>query len=370
MNRSAPLPTSRLVSVDALRGFDMLWICGAGTLVGEIATATGSPFWNMLAGQMDHAGWTGFRFFDLIFPLFLFLSGVTIPFSSGRRVEQGAGRGALLGHAVLRWAALVLLGVVYNGGLELRPLAETRVFSVLGLIGTGWFIAAVVHLHAKPRARVFWAAGILVAYWLVLRFFPVPGHGPGVHTPEAGVTGWVDRFMPWRLYQTHFDPEGLLPCLASGFVAITGCLAGEFLRGSARPPVAKCGMLALTGAVLLGLGWVVALSMPVSKPQWNPPFMLTCCGCSLLALALFHLLVDVTGWRAAARPLVVIGMNPIVIYLLLRIVPMDTVSTFFFGGVAGLLPDAWRPAAGTLGFMLTWWLLLWFLYRRKWFARV
>lgn len=368
--KETPGPRPRLVCVDALRGFDMLWICGADVLVRALAKTTGTPWLHTMARQMEHSGWTGFTFYDLIFPLFLFLSGVTIPYSLGRRIEQGDARAGLLRKAFTRWLILVLLGVVYNGGLQLKPLADTRVFSVLGLIGTGWLTAATVFLFAKPRMRILWAAGILITSWLVLEWFPVPGHGAGVHTPAGSVTGWLDHFMPWKLHNPLFDPEGVLPCFASGFVALMGCFAGDLLKRAQPSPLRKAGLLAAAGVIGLALGWLATFSMPMSKPQWDPPYLFTCSGFSLLSLALFYLLFDVTGWRKAAFPIVVIGMNSITIYLLLRIVPMEQASRFLFGGVVRHSPEIWQPEVAALAFMLTWWLLLAFLHRRKWFLRI
>lgn len=365
-----PGSQQRLVCVDALRGFDMLWICGADVLLRALAKATGAPWLQTLVGQMEHSGWTGFTFYDLIFPLFLFLSGVTIPYSLGRRIEQGDARTSLLRKAAVRWLILVALGVVYNGGLQFKPLAETRVFSVLGLIGTGWFTAAAVFLFAGRRMRILWAAGILITCWLMLQWFPVPGHGAGVHTPEGSVTGWLDHLMPWKLHNPLFDPEGVVPCVASGFMALMGCFAGDFLKNAPFSALRKAGLLIAAGLIGLALGWLATFAMPMSKPQWNPPYLLTCSGCSLLALALFYLLFDITGWRKAAFPLMVIGMNSITIYLLLRIVPMEFVSRFIFGGVVRHSPEIWRPVVAASAFMLTWWLLLHFLHRRKWFLRV
>ena len=348
----------------------MLWICGADALVRSLALATGWPVLAALARQMHHAGWTGFRFYDLIFPLFLFLSGMTIPYALGKRIDSGVARSKVFRACANRMIVLGLLGIVYNGGLQLKPLEATRVFSVLGLIGTGWFIAATLFLFAGRRGRVLWAAGILIGYWLVLEFFPVPGHGAGIHTPEGGVAGWVDRFMPWRLYTPSYDPEGMLPCMASGFVALAGCCTGDFLKHGGASPLRKCGLIAVAGLLALGLGWLAGFSMPLSKPQWNPPFMLTCVGCSLLMFALFFLVFDVARWRKAAIPFVVVGMNSITIYLLLRVVPMDEVAGFFFGGLVRHTAASWQPVFESLAFMLTWWGLLYFLYRRQWFLRV
>lgn len=367
---NASVDGRRLISIDALRGFDMLWICGADALVRELAKTTKMPIWQDMAWQMQHAGWTGFRFYDLIFPLFLFLSGVTIPYSLGRRMDGGASRAVMLRHIVIRWLVLVLLGIAYNGGLQWKPLAETRVFSVLGLIGTGWSIAAVLWLCATMRARVVTAVTIIMAYMAVLKWIPVPGIGAGVLTPDGCITGWVDRMMPWRLYQHSYDPEGLLPCLASTFVALAGCLTGEFLRAAKWRGWMKAPMLAGVGALILLLGWQATWLMAPSKPMWNPPFMLICVGWSLLLLSLFYLLCDGIGLKRLAWPLVVIGMNSITIYLLLRIIPFDEVAGFFFAGVIRHSAAHWQPVMTAASCILTWWLLLWFFYRRRWFFRV
>lgn len=125
----------RLYSLDALRGFDMFWIMGGGSIFQTIANVTGSPFWEGVAVQLEHPAWNGFHFYDLIFPLFLFMAGVSTPYSVGREIEKGKSRSQLLLRVIKRGLILVLLGIIYNNGLQIQPVSQIRFGSVLGRIG-------------------------------------------------------------------------------------------------------------------------------------------------------------------------------------------------------------------------------------------
>src|SRR5215469_15514562 len=141
------LPTKRLYSLDALRGFDMFWIMGAEEIFHGMAKATGLPFWNAISDQFTHPEWNGFHFYDLIFPLFLFIAGVATPFSVGRALERGEAKRHLLIKVVKRGLILVLLGLIYNNGLQIKPLAEIRFASVLGRIGLAYMFANIIYLY-------------------------------------------------------------------------------------------------------------------------------------------------------------------------------------------------------------------------------
>ncbi|MBS1936056.1 MAG: DUF5009 domain-containing protein, partial [Bacteroidetes bacterium] len=124
--------TQRLYSLDALRGFDMFWIMGAEEIFHAMSKATGSPFWGAIANQLTHPDWNGFHLYDLIFPLFLFIAGVATPYSVGKELDNGVARKKLLLRVIRRGLILVVLGVIYNNGLQIRPLSDIRFGSVLG----------------------------------------------------------------------------------------------------------------------------------------------------------------------------------------------------------------------------------------------
>ena len=189
----------RLFSLDTLRGFDMLWIIGGGSLLGALAKATGWGWVEVLAEQMHHVPWEGFRFEDLIFPLFMFISGVAIPFALISKLEKGVGKPELLKKVFKRMVLLVIFGLIYNGALK-NGFSDLRYLSVLSQIGIGYFFASVIVLYTKSiKARIFWLIGIMAGITILQLFTPVPGFGAGVITPEGSINAWIDQtFLPGK----------------------------------------------------------------------------------------------------------------------------------------------------------------------------
>ncbi|HMG09736.1 MAG TPA: DUF5009 domain-containing protein, partial [Mucilaginibacter sp.] len=170
---------TRLFSLDALRGFDMFWIMGGEEIFHTLAKATGSPFWGSIANQFTHPDWNGFHLYDLIFPLFLFMAGVSTPFSVGRELEKGKNRQQLTIRVIKRAAILILLGLVVNNGLKIMPISEIRFASVLGRIGIAYMFANIIYLYSKERMQMVWFAFFIIGYWLLLKFTSAPGFPHG-----------------------------------------------------------------------------------------------------------------------------------------------------------------------------------------------
>ena len=216
--KSEPKHSERLQSLDVLRGFDMLWIIGGGSLIIALAEETKWGWLQVIAAQMEHVPWAGFHFEDLIFPLFMFISGVAIPYAITAKVEQGVKRKALFSRIFRRAIILVLLGILYNGLLK-NGFSNLRIASVLGQIGLGYLVAASIVLYTKSfQTRLAWLIGILSGIAIMQLAVPVPGYGTGLLTPDGGINAWLDRmFLPGRLYGETFDPEGLL-CIVSAIL--------------------------------------------------------------------------------------------------------------------------------------------------------
>ena len=178
-------PTQRLYSLDALRGFDMFWIMGAEEIFHGMAKATGFGFWETISNQFTHPAWNGFHFYDLIIPLFLFIAGVATPYSVGRALQNGKSKEQVLWRVIRRGLILVLLGIIYNNGLQLRPLAEVRFGSVLGRIGLAYMFANIIYIYSKQRTQVIWFCFLLIGYWLLLKFTSAPGFQMGDITMEG-----------------------------------------------------------------------------------------------------------------------------------------------------------------------------------------
>ncbi|MBM3988991.1 MAG: DUF5009 domain-containing protein [Planctomycetes bacterium] len=364
MNASA----NRLRSLDALRGFDMLWIAGGGAMLQAWADSNDWAWLDAARAQTDHAKWNGFTFWDLIFPLFLFLAGVSLPLSFARRRAEGASDGALARHALRRGLTLVLLGLVYNGLLRF-DLATLRCASVLGRIGLAWMFAAWIVLGTRStRARVGWLAGILVGYWAALTLVPVPGFGAASLEPGTNLVDWFDqRFLPGRLYREVRDPEGLLATIPAIATALCGVLAGEWLQRRDLEPARRTSGLAAAALGCLALGALWALVFPLNKNLWTSSFVLWCAGWSLLLLCVFHLVIDLWKFERGAFVLEVIGANAITIYVLQSFLDFDALAKLLLTGRGALKLHPALVAGGGLALK---WTLLYALWRARIFLRV
>ncbi len=360
-------PQKRLYSLDALRGFDMFWITGGGMLAIAVAKATGAEWLDV---QMEHVPWEGFHFYDLIFPLFMFISGVAIPFAVKSKLEKNVPKRSLLIKAFKRWIILILLGILYNGVFK-NGFENGRIASVLGQIGTGYFFAAVIVIYFKSfRSRIIWLIGILAGISIIQLLIPVPGFGAGVLTPEGCINGYIDRmFLPGRLYRENFDPEGLLCCVSAISVTLMGTIAGNILRRRDTTDWQKIGYMAATGTGLVILALILSTFYPFIKACWTASFDMLTGGIGFLLLTVFYTIIDHWGFKKWAFYFRVIGMNSIFVYLFTRMVDAWGISDFFFGWLIKPLGDNGN-IPHILGGLLVIWLLLYYMYKKKIFLRV
>src|SRR4051794_34473547 len=279
-------PQQRLYSLDALRGFDMFWIMGAEEIFHNLYKATGSPFWGAISTQLTHPDWNGFHFYDLIFPLFLFLAGVATPYSVGRELEKGKSRKQLLMRVIKRGLILVLLGVIYNNGLtHIKPLSEIRFGSVLGRIGLAYMFANIIYLYTKERAQMIWFGAILIGYWLIMKFASAPGYPAGDLTMQGNFASYIDRtFMPGKLYLGIHDPEGLFSTIPAIGTGLLGIMAGNLLKRTTLSGEQKALRLAIAGIIFLVFAQIWNINFPINKNLWTSSFVLQVGGISLLLL--------------------------------------------------------------------------------------
>lgn len=367
-----PSPVRRLLSLDALRGFDMFWIIGGEEVFHVLAKTTGWAWAVFMADQFTHVAWNGFRPYDCIFPLFLFLAGVSTPYSLGSRLAKGDDRAMLARKVITRGLILVLLGIIYNNGLFMRPLAEMRFGSVLGRIGLAGMFAQLIYLYVQnERARYGVFAGILLGFWALLMFVPVPGFGAGNLTMEGSLVGYVDRLlMPGRLYKIIHDPEGILSTLPAIGTGLLGVFAGTILRRHGVTDSRKLQQLIVCGVICVALGWIWNVVLPVNKNLWTSSFVLVAGGWSFLILSLFYWIIDVRNWQRWTFFFVVIGMNSILIYLAGKIIDFDHATHFLFGGLLTFFSEPVQAVGTVLAFLAVKWLFLYFLYKKKTFLRV
>ena len=363
----------RLLSIDTLRGMDMLIIMGLSTLIVSLCNLFpgGADFW--IARQMHHVDWNGLAIMDMVFPVFLFIAGLSFPFSYASQLAKGRTSREIHRKIFVRCLVLVALGIVYNGFFNFR--FPQRYASVLGRIGLAWMFAALLYVHCKTRTRIIIAGALLLGFGLLITLVGAPDApaGAGPLTKDGCLSGWIDRILlPGKLHYGNCDPEGLLGVIPATVTAMLGMFTGEFIR---IPDEKLSGrnktlwMLA-AAAVLLAAGLLWSRSLPLNKKLWTSSFVLVVGAISVAAYALVYYLVEVKGRERWTYPFRVIGLNSITIYLLQAIVPMDEITRFFLGGTADRLPDAWGAVLLAAGYILLCWLTLFFLYRKKIFLKV
>ena len=386
---------ARLASLDALRGFDMFWITGGEiitaaliAIAGGYSASTGGsekaqqavmqqaldshPFAAAMAWQFKHAPWEGFRFEDLIFPMFVFIAGASLVYSLTKTLARES-RAVAARRVVSRMVLLFVIGVFFSGGFA-NGMEGVRWLGVLQRIALAYGGAGLLFLWFKPRGLVIACVSLLLGYWALLTFVPVPGFGAGDFKEGHNLTNYLDQqYLGGRKYDGNHDPEGMLSTLPAIASCLLGVFSGLWLRGTA-PGGRKALCLVVAGAVALALGWAWSPWFPVIKKLWTSSFVLVAAGWSAMLLGVFYWIVDVRGWARWVQPWVWIGLNPITIYILGSLIDKRKLAARFTGGDLQLWLNGLQPGIGDLltalvavGFTI---LLAWFLHRRRIYLRV
>ncbi|MEO8534523.1 MAG: DUF5009 domain-containing protein [Flavobacterium sp.] len=381
---STTITNGRLVSLDALRGFVMFWIMSGEHIVHALAKAAPIPAFIWMSSQLHHAEWNGITFYDMIFPVFLFVAGVSMPYSFEKKMSiagvktpaelPSQEKKKIYGSMLKRTCILLFLGFVVNGLLRFDGFDQTRFASVLGRIGLAWFFAGIIYLNFNLKQQIIWFAGILIGYYLAMKLIPVPEFGAGVLTKEGSLEGYIDRiFLPGRLHSKVYDPEGIFSTIPAIATALLGMFLGTFLK---TKPVdfstgRKLFIMIAAAVVLIGLGLLWDYDFPINKHLWTSSFVCFVGGFSILFFTFFYVTIDLLGFHKWAFPLLLIGSNSILIYIASEgLINFAHTASFVFGGVIKFLPLIWQPVFTAASVTLVQLILLYFLYKRKWFLKV
>ncbi len=364
--------SKRLMSIDAVRGLDMLFISGGGAFISKLHGVTGHCWIDALAVQMEHAEWNGFTFFDFIFPLFLFISGVSLTFSLTRNLEKGATKKFLYEKEFKRMVILIILGLIYkNTPIHIFEPSTLRYSSVLGRIGIATFVTTLLFLNFNSRQRLMWAFGILLAYYAAMFLVPVPGYGAGNLTLEGNFAGWIDRMVvPGRLKQGVFDENGFTTDFPALVITIFGAWAGEMLRNKNTDDRRKLLHMATAGIALMAIGLVWGLHFPINKHLWSSSFISLTSGMAFLTMALFYWLIEVRSYRKWAFAFVVIGMNSLAMYYINHFVDFRHTAHRLFDGVLVIVDKSYHPSIIAFIALILLWFVLYCMYRKKIFIKV
>jgi predicted acyltransferase len=360
-----PIPaTQRLVSLDAFRGAVMVFMI--------MVNNNGSGRDAYL--QLRHSEWNGWTLTDTVFPSFVWIVGVAITLSLGKRLAAGAPRSRLLLTALRRAAILFVLGMAVYAFPHFS-LSSQRILGVLQRIAICYLAASAIYLWCGVRGQIAWLAGLLAAYWLIMTFAPVPGFGHGRFDVAGNFAHYVDRlvlgthnYRPTR----DWDPEGIVSTLPAIATALFGLLAGRLLQLQ-RTLAERTTWMFTAGALLIAAAWALSFWMPINKKLWTDSFCLFMAGLDFTACAMFVWIIDGLQWKRAFQPAVIMGMNAITIYLasefgaeLIESVQPRIYRTVF----APLASPANASLLYSLAFTGVMYLIAYALYRRRWFIRV
>jgi predicted acyltransferase len=421
-----PASSQRLMSVDALRGFDMFWIIGADSLVYALHQMSPNKVTTVLADQLEHVPWAGFRFYDLIFPLFIFIAGVSLVFSLSKTIERN-GRGEAIKRVFRRGILLFIIGILYSSGFA-RAWPDMRLMGVLNRIALTYLFAGLLFCYLRPKHLAIVCVSLLASYWALMSFVPIRdiqltkaslaqlAESRGEHATAAlfraegnpsaiknspawaaaevmfysatnRVAGKFDpgrnladhidfQWLPGRKYDTFFDPEGILSTLPAIATCLLGIFAGLLLRNPAVRDPQKVTWLIGFGLAGIALGCLWGLQFPIIKKIWTSSYVLVAGGCSAILLGVFYYVVDIRQKRGWCQPFVWMGMNSITVYLASNIIGgFEKLASRFAGGdIRAFFDQHVANGMGELvisivGLLLAFWLVH-FLYRRKVFLRL
>ncbi len=362
---------NRLLSIDALRGFDMFFIAGGAAIFLAMQGITGLAWLDAIALQLKHGPWHGFVFWDLIMPLFLFITGVSMSFSLKKALELGLSKTLLYKKVAIRMLILIGLGIlIKNTATPIFDPSQIRFVSVLGRIGFASFIAALLYLNYSARGQVYWIIGILLSYYAILFLVPVPGYGAGDLSFEGNIVGLIDRtLLPGRLLNGTYDELGLLTQFPALCITIFGCLAGNILQGNKKGNEKALTLLAW-GTGIAVIGWLWSFHFPLNKKLWTSSFIMLTSGLSFMLMALFYWLIDVKGYQKWAFFFNVIGLNSLTVYFLFNFIDFQHISNKLFGGIYAPLSAEWHSVFNEFGAWSLIWLFLYVLYKKGLFVKI
>lgn len=373
-------PPHRLLSLDALRGFDLFCLVALEGVLHPLGWALNADWYTSFMWCFSHVAWEGFSPWDLVMPLFLFMAGVSMPFSLSRHKAMPDKR-AVYRRIAKRVALLWVFGMMCQGNL--LGLDPDRIYlysNTLQAIAAGYLIAALLFLHVRPAIQVAAAVILLGVYWGAMQFVTVDGYGGGCYTPDGNLAEWVDRTVLGRfrdgavvengavVFAESYRYTWILSSLNFGATVLTGVFAGHLLR-SGLTQQRKWQWLVAIGAVMVALGWLWGLQHPVIKKLWTSSMVLVSSGYCFVLMGLFYYWIDYKRHTRRLTWLKVYGMNSIAAYMLANVISFRSIGTSLFYGLESYMGGYYAVLIAATNAIVIY-AILWLLYKQRIFLRV
>ena len=373
--------SQRLESLDILRGFDLFMLVGLEMAMHHLSVAIDTPAFHSFMWCFTHVDWEGFSTWDLVMPLFMFMSGITIPFALSR-YKDAQDKSLIYKRIFKRVVLLWIFGMMCQGNLlGLNPERIYLYSNTLQSIAMGYLISSLLFLHTRIRTQIITAIMLLLVYWGAMEFITVNGYGGGNYTPEGNLAEWIDRELLSRfrdgasvvngevVFPDWYRYTWILSSLNFGVTVLTGTFAGYILKNKEWMPQKKLTYLLIIGLSMVAIGWIGGIWHPVIKKLWTSSMVLVSSGYCFLLMALFYYIIDYKGWRKYTNWLKVYGMNSIVAYMLTMCVNFSCIGHSLFHGLEPYM-GAYYQVLITLSNVAIVYFILWCLYKKQLFLRV
>ena len=378
MKRKLP---QRLESLDILRGFDLFFLVGLETVIHQLSHAVNTPEFHSFMWCFTHVDWEGFSPWDLVMPLFMFMSGITIPFALSHyksKADKSQAYKRILKRVVLLW----IFGMMCQGNL--LALEPNRIYiysNTLQAIATGYLVSSLLFLHTRIKTQITVAALLLLSFWGAMEFLTIQGYGNGNYTPETNLAEWIEREVLGRfrdgasvvngetVFSNGYRYTWILSSINFSVTVLTGVFAGYILKDKTWKPLKKLTYLIAIGILMIIIGWTWSIWHPVIKKIWTSSMVLVSSGYCFLLMALFYYFVDYKGWNKYLNWLKVYGMNSIVAYMLAMCVNFSCIAHSLFHGLEQYLGLYYQVLLSLSNAVLIY-LILWTLYKKQLFLKV
>ena len=371
----------RLESLDILRGFDLFMLVGLEVAMHQLSSAIDTPAFHSFMWCFTHVDWEGFSTWDLVMPLFMFMSGITIPFALSR--YKDAKDKTLVYRRILKRVILLwIFGMMCQGNLlALNPDRIYLYSNTLQSIAMGYLISSLLFLHTRIRTQIIMFVLILLSFWGAMEFITINGYGDGNYTPDGNLAEWIEREVLGRfrdgasvvngevVFPEWYRYTWILSSLNFGATVLTGLFAGYILKHKEWMPKKKLAYLFIIGASMVVICWIWGIWHPVIKKLWTSSMVLVSSGYCFLLMGAFYYIIDYKGWRKYTGWLKVYGMNSILAYMLAMCMNFSCIGHSLFHGLEQYIGDFY-PILITMSNVSIVYFILWYLYKKQIFLRV